>query len=36
MLKIATWNVNSVKARQQRLLAWLARHNPDVLCLCAR
>lgn len=31
--KIATWNVNSVKARQERLLAWLGRHAPDVLCL---
>jgi exodeoxyribonuclease-3 len=33
MLKIATWNVNSVKARKERLLAWLPRHDPDVLCL---
>ena len=33
MLKIATWNVNSVKARKERLLAWLARHDPDILCL---
>jgi exodeoxyribonuclease-3 len=33
MLKIATWNVNSVKARKERLLAWLTRHSPDVLCL---
>lgn len=32
-MKIATWNVNSVKARKQRLLAWLGKHNPDVLCL---
>jgi exodeoxyribonuclease III len=33
MLTIATWNVNSVKARKERLLAWLAKHQPDVLCL---
>jgi exodeoxyribonuclease III len=32
-MKIATWNVNSVKARKDRLLAWLAKHSPDVLCL---
>lgn len=33
MLKIATWNVNSVKARKDRLLDWLERESPDVLCL---
>jgi exodeoxyribonuclease-3 len=33
MLKIATWNVNSVKARGERLLSFLARESPDVLCL---
>ncbi len=32
-MKIATWNVNSVKARKERLLAWLAKHSPDVFCL---
>jgi exodeoxyribonuclease III len=32
-MKIATWNVNSVKARKERLLAWLGKHQPDVLCL---
>jgi exodeoxyribonuclease III len=32
-MKIATWNVNSVKARQERLLAWLGKNQPDVLCL---
>lgn len=32
-MKIATWNVNSVRARQERLFAWLRRHQPDVLCL---
>src|SRR5688500_3866134 len=32
-MKIATWNVNSIKARVDRLLAFLARESPDVLCL---
>ena len=33
MLKIATWNVNSIKARKDRLLGFLQRETPDVLCL---
>jgi exodeoxyribonuclease-3 len=32
-LKIATWNVNSVRARLPRLLPWLAERSPDVVCL---
>ena len=32
-MKIATWNVNSIKARKERLLAWLAREAPDIVCL---
>ena len=32
-MKIATWNVNSVRARLQRLLDWLQQVQPDVLCL---
>lgn len=32
-MKIATWNCNSIRARQARLLAWLASAQPDVLCL---
>ncbi|MBN2022606.1 MAG: exodeoxyribonuclease III [Pirellulales bacterium] len=32
-MKIATWNVNSVRARLDRLLAWLERAAPDVACL---
>jgi exodeoxyribonuclease-3 len=32
-MRIVTWNVNSVRARLERLLALLARHRPDVLCL---
>jgi len=32
-MKVATWNVNSVRARRERLLRWLAANQPDVLCL---
>ncbi|WP_431928789.1 exodeoxyribonuclease III [Nonomuraea jabiensis] len=32
-MRLATWNVNSVKARLPRLLEWLAEAKPDVLCL---
>ncbi|MBN1347448.1 MAG: exodeoxyribonuclease III [Phycisphaerae bacterium] len=32
-MKIATWNLNSIRARLERLLAWLRQHDPDVLCL---
>jgi exodeoxyribonuclease-3 len=30
---VATWNVNSVKQRMERLLPWLDQRRPDVLCL---
>lgn len=32
-MRIATWNVNSVHARMPRLLSWLSRATPDVVCL---
>lgn len=32
-MKIATWNVNSLKVRLPHVLDWLAVHQPDVLCL---
>lgn len=32
-MRIATWNVNSVKQRAPRLLAWLDERLPDVVCL---
>jgi exodeoxyribonuclease III len=32
-VKIATWNVNSIRMRQDRVLAWIDQHRPDVLCL---
>ena len=33
MTKIITWNVNSVHTRLPRLIALLARHQPDLVCL---
>ena len=32
-MRVATWNVNSVKQRLPRLLAWLDQRRPDVVCL---
>jgi exodeoxyribonuclease-3 len=32
-VRVATWNVNSVKQRLPRLLPWLDERQPDVLCL---
>ena len=32
-MKIATWNVNSVKARLEAATAWLTDAAPDVVCL---
>lgn len=32
-MKIASWNINSLRKRQDRLLAWLAREKPDAVCL---
>ena len=32
-MRIASWNVNSVKQRMPRLLAWLDERRPDVVCL---
>src|SRR3954447_22730559 len=32
-MKIATWNVNSLRVRLPHVLDWLAANNPDVLCL---
>ena len=32
-MKIATWNVNSLKVRLPHLLDWLAAAQPDVVCL---
>jgi exodeoxyribonuclease-3 len=32
-VRIATWNVNSIKQRVPRLLPWLDQRQPDVVCL---
>src|SRR5437660_3337879 len=32
-MRIATWNVNSIKQRMNNILAWLADRQPDVVCL---
>ena len=32
-MRIATWNVNSVKQRLPRLLSWLDERRPDAVCL---
>ena len=32
-MKIVSWNINSLRKRQERLLLWLAQTQPDVVCL---
>ena len=32
-MRIATWNVNSIRARLDRALPWLDAQRPDVVCL---
>jgi exodeoxyribonuclease-3 len=32
-MKVATWNVNGLRARQGQFLEWLAAERPDVVCL---
>lgn len=32
-MKIATWNVNGIRARADQLCEWIERDRPDVLCL---
>lgn len=32
-MKLATWNVNSLKIRLPQVLDWVGKHRPDVLCL---
>ncbi|MEO0992081.1 MAG: endonuclease/exonuclease/phosphatase family protein, partial [Pseudomonadota bacterium] len=32
-MKIATYNINGIKARTQALLDWLDEAKPDVVCL---
>ncbi len=32
-MRIATWNINGIKARQGLLLQWLQQQSPDIVCL---
>jgi len=32
-MKVATWNVNGIRARQSELQDWIEREQPDVVCL---
>ena len=32
-IRVATWNVNSIRVREAAVRGWLERHAPDVLCL---
>lgn len=32
-MKIATWNINGIKARLENLITWLEQGKPDIVCL---
>ncbi|MGE0704848.1 MAG: exodeoxyribonuclease III [Vicinamibacterales bacterium] len=32
-MKVATWNVNGIRARQAQVHDWIAQERPDVVCL---
>jgi exodeoxyribonuclease-3 len=32
-MRIATWNVNSIKQRMGHLTAWMSERSPDIVCL---
>src|SRR5438132_6021436 len=32
-MKVATWNVNGIRARASQVREWLKRERPDVVCL---
>ncbi|HUJ16106.1 MAG TPA: exodeoxyribonuclease III [Thermoanaerobaculia bacterium] len=32
-MKVATWNVNGIRARHAQFLEWAERERPDVICL---
>lgn len=32
-MKLVTWNINSIRARNNKLFAWLETEKPDVICL---
>jgi exodeoxyribonuclease-3 len=33
VLKVATWNVNGIRARHEQVLGWIEQEAPDVVCL---
>ncbi|XCE33767.1 exodeoxyribonuclease III [Candidatus Liberibacter asiaticus] len=33
VVTVATWNVNSIRARIHNLAAWIKENNPDIICL---
>ena len=33
LMRIATWNVNGIRARQSQLEEWVEREQPDIICL---
>src|SRR6266446_8972007 len=32
-MRIASWNINSLRKRQDRLFVWLEARRPDIVCL---
>lgn len=32
-MKVATWNVNGIRARHEQFVSWVASEQPDVICL---
>ena len=32
-MRLATWNVNGIRARNAQVIDWIARDRPDVVCL---
>jgi exodeoxyribonuclease III len=32
-VKLVTWNINSIRARTERLLTWIGNEQPDIICL---
>jgi exodeoxyribonuclease III len=32
-MRVATWNVNSIKQRVDNVVAWLKEREPDIVCL---
>jgi len=33
MMRVASWNINSLRKRQDRLFTWLEANKPDIVCL---